>query len=1021
MRPLLLKMNAFGPYKGEVEIDFTAFTQSSLFLVSGPTGAGKTTIFDAIAYALFDRPSKDGRDKDSYKSDHATDHDLCFVYFEFELGQKRYTVQRHPTQMGPGKGKKPINVKASVEFHNGDQVTTKINEANKEIEDLLGMNHEQFRQIVMLPQGDFKRMLDSDSSKKEEIFRNIFQTSQFQAFQEKLNEKAKAMRKEREQYEQAVKLAFESVDATENDTLQKAIEQFDVKVASAEIGKLVEQDKDKLEAVRKTIKDLQEQKTAYSRLIEQLEKKDRLDKEKSELDEKEKTVESYKKQLADNEEAKKLMDAKKAVETVAKDSQTAKEKLQKLKEEQAELVKAETAAQEDYEKSQKELAELSTVREAIQQLKNELDRLVEVEKKEEAIDSLTKDFAKNVEKKEQLTKDSETFSKTVKDLQEQHKALQLVKETISKQFEERSEQKDKLSQLQQRKEKLSELSELRKQGAKVKATFSDQTKALKKAEKDWQEAREGYFKDLAVVLAGDLKDSEPCPVCGSQDHPHVAESSKEAVSKETVDKLEKVKAEAETAYNATAARLQQLSEEVGKRCKQLAINHSDVDEALKATTSEVKQLTEELKSLEHQLQSNQNKVKEEKALAEKLETIQAKELDVSNAIVELNSANTHNTKRIKELEEERDSLKKNLSSESKAAIQSAIAEKESSIKAVEAKASADQKQLQELSNKLSANKNGIEFTEDQLKTLETKREEAERAFETLKEDSDIAETFDSLVLEADTAQKMQTAISDYDKSRHSLTVQLKEVRDYLEKEETLLPIEEYKEKVVEMEQSLPELENNRDQLIESRSRNESALSSIQTHQGKSEALEKDYQIYNELAVMASGTNSMTDRVSFERYVLGIYFDEILEAANERFGDMTNNRYELQRKLDEAKGNKAKGLDMEVFDLETGKERGVNTLSGGESFKASLALALGLSDVIQSQSGGVSVDTLFIDEGFGTLDSDSLDKAIQTLLDLQERGRLVGIISHVDELKTRIPSHIVVDKTAEGSQVSVQTI
>ncbi|MDZ7836348.1 MAG: SbcC/MukB-like Walker B domain-containing protein [Alkalibacterium sp.] len=267
---------------------------------------------------------------------------------------------------------------------------------------------------------------------------------------------------------------------------------------------------------------------------------------------------------------------------------------------------------------------------------------------------------------------------------------------------------------------------------------------------------------------------------------------------------------------------------------------------------------------------------------------------------------------------------------------------------------------------------------------------------------------------------MQTAISDYEKARHSLNVQLKEVEAFLEKEETLLPLENYRKKVGEIEESLPELEEKRDDLIKSINQNEQALQSIQIHQGKSDEIEKDYQIYSELALMASGTSSETDRVSFERYVLGIYFDEILLAANERFGDMTNNRYELQRKMDAAKGNKPKGLDMDVFDYETGKVRGVNTLSGGESFKASLALALGLSDVIQSQSGGVSVDTLFIDEGFGTLDSDSLDKAIQTLLDLHQRGRLVGIISHVDELKTRIPSHIVVEKTATGSHAYIQT-
>ena len=170
--------------------------------------------------------------------------------------------------------------------------------------------------------------------------------------------------------------------------------------------------------------------------------------------------------------------------------------------------------------------------------------------------------------------------------------------------------------------------------------------------------------------------------------------------------------------------------------------------------------------------------------------------------------------------------------------------------------------------------------------------------------------------------------------------------------------------------------------------------------------------------MANGSKE-TDYISFERYVLGIYFEEILMAANQRFSQMTNHRYELQRQLEKGKGSGKQGLDMEVFDHYTGKTRSVHTLSGGETFKASLALALGLSDVIQNQNGGVSVDTLFVDEGFGTLDSDSLDMAVQTLLDLHQKGRLVGIISHVDELKTRIPAHIIVEKTATGSTAYIQ--
>lgn len=1021
MRPLKLKMSAFGPYKGEVEIDFTEFNQSSLFLVSGPTGAGKTTIFDAIAYALFDKPSKDGREKDTYKSDHASDTDLCYVYFEFELGQKRYSVRREPNQTGPGTRSKTKQILASVEFHNGDSVTTKINEANKEIESLMGLTHDQFRQIVMLPQGDFKRMLDSNSGEKEKIFRNIFQTNQFEAFQEKLKEQAKELKKERDSYEQAVNLAFQNVETKDNPVLEKAIEQFDVTVALEEIEKLVEADTQDLTKVKESIKHLQEQKTTYERLIERLEKKAFLDKEKGQLDETEQTIKTYREQLSQNEEALKLAEAQKSVTELSQEIKQANEKLIHLKQEKKILSEELSKAEKQREIIQKKVAELNSIREAIQELKNELERMKEVEKKQDGIALFEKQIKENQTKRNALSEAGQKQKEIISSKQDELKKLQVLKDSFSRQYDQINELKDKKTQESQKLEKLNDLCDLRKEGAKVKVRFSEATKELKKATQKWQNAKESYFSNIAVVLAGDLNENEPCPVCGGTEHPNLAHSTDESVSKEAVDRLENEKTTVEAQYNKIAAHLQQLSEAVGKRCKELGIAHSDADETLKETKRVVKELTESLDTLEKDLKLKQKKVDQESKLSKELDSLQKEERELSDKVVQLKADEEHKVKRISELESEWKALKASLSSESEKQIREAIKTKEKMITETEKEASGSQKLVQDLSGNLSANKRGIELTTEQLEMVTKKHTEAEMHFNQLLENSELGEDFETVVLKKEIVEKMQTAISDYEKAGHSLAVQMKEVEAFLEQEETVLPVEEYQAKCIRIDESLPKLEENRDDLVKSMNQNQRACESIKQHQGKSDEIEKDYQIYNELALMAGGTSNETDRISFERYVLGIYFDEILLAANERFKEMTNNRYELQRKMDAAKGNKPKGLDMDVFDYETGKLRGVNTLSGGESFKASLALALGLSDVIQSQSGGVSVDTLFIDEGFGTLDSDSLDKAIQTLLDLHKRGRLVGIISHVDELKTRIPSHIIVEKTAAGSKVSVQSV
>ena len=315
MRPLRLVMNAFGPYKNKVEIDFTEFKQSSLFLVSGPTGAGKTTIFDAIAYALFDSASGDARGKDTFKSDHATDLDLCYVELEFELGKKTYKVRREPEQTGPGTRTKTKQIKSSVEFHNEDSVTTKIAEANQEIQELIGLTYDQFRQIVMLPQGAFKKMLESNSREKEVIFSNIFETGIYERFQEELKKKSKELSDQRKEYELALQEAFKRIDYEENEVLDKAIEQFDVKTVLSELAQLLSRtETDELKAVKTKLSHLQDEKVKQTKLIEMLAKQESLQKEKIELDEKEEKVAKYKTQLDQHKKAEALVQAQKNVE-----------------------------------------------------------------------------------------------------------------------------------------------------------------------------------------------------------------------------------------------------------------------------------------------------------------------------------------------------------------------------------------------------------------------------------------------------------------------------------------------------------------------------------------------------------------------------------------------------------------------------------------------------------------------------------------------------------------------------------
>ncbi|EXJ24350.1 Exonuclease SbcC [Alkalibacterium sp. AK22] len=1021
MRPLKLKMSAFGPYKGEVAIDFTAFSQSALFLVSGPTGAGKTTIFDAIAYALFDKPSKDGREKDTYKSDHAGDTDLCYVELEFELGQKRYTVRRMPNQTGPGTRSRTKQIGASVEFHQGDQVTTKINEANKEIEALLGLSHDQFRQIVMLPQGDFKRMLDSNSTDKEKIFRNIFQTRPFEAFQETLKEKAKELKQKRDGYEQAVSMAFEALDTQGVEALDKAVKQFDISKVLEEADKLIAVDTQKLEDARTQIRLLQKEQTDCQRLIEQLEKQRLLKQKQGQLNGKEEQIRGFKKQLEQNKEARQLLEAKQQAEALQQERKEAEAKLQELKHVQHTLVRQVESAEKDLKNREESLQQLDQVRETIQQLKQEQSRLQDMQTRYEAVKQAEKEQQTKALNQGRLEKEEEQLKIVIQQEQAELKELQKLKDSFSRQYEQIGQLKEEKTVALQKLEKLEELCRLREQGTKVKQAYVRAGDALGQVSEQLEQARKVYYGNMAVVLAGDLEAETPCPVCGSKAHPQKAQPSSETVSKDTVDQLEAQKAAKESDYHTVMAQLKQLSDTVSQRCEELEIDHREADQVFRQTKEYSQQVSRKVDQLEEDLKQKQKRVEKEAELSRQLEVHQQKERELSQSLLELKSDQQHQKKQIESLKNEARELQASLSFDDEEALQKAISSKETQVKETEAQAAAEREKMQALKSKQSANHQAIELTAEQSHKLLDKEQQAVEGFDQLLEASQLATDFADFILAEQGIQSHEQAISEHEKARHSLAEQLRDLDAQLAEVQELQSVEAYQSRSQEISQRLPELERQRDELITSIGQNTRATESIRTHQSKSQALEQDFRVYSELAVMAGGTSTETDRVSFERYVLGIYFDEILLAANARFGDMTHHRYELRRKMDAAKGNKPKGLDMDVFDYETGKLRGVNTLSGGESFKASLALALGLSDVIQSQSGGVSVDTLFIDEGFGTLDADSLDKAIETLLDLQERGRLVGIISHVDELKTRIPSHILVERTTNGSTVRVETI
>lgn len=1019
MRPLQLNMNAFGPYSGKVSLDFTSFQGSSIFLVSGPTGAGKTTIFDALAYALFDEASGDSRDKDTFKSQFASDTDLCYVELEFELNGESYYIKRIPKQKGPGKTGKAINRKSEVEFHHPYGQTTKIKEANEEIEELIGITYEQFQQIVMLPQGQFKKMLESDSGDKEKIFRNIFKTNELEAFQKELKEKYSELRKEFEKFEHSLEQAFKGIRINGSQKLGKAIEQFETPQVLDELKQNIDLDEKELDTLDKQVFKLQKEGNTLDRLITSLDKKNRLINELNDLKENQVLIDGYSEQLKAHEQAQKLSDLKKQLDETIKDltkeEKTLNENQQNLKVLEKQL--EETAA--EVQKAETKASKLPEKRNRLADLNNELqifDRITQVVTKKNALEKM-------------ISENKETIKANQKEENELLQEKKNMEENLEKIEDWQKEKENTIEKIHETDRKLDTETEYLKQVKKMKdqhETLLDSQQTMEKAEEeykqadhDYEKAKISYYNDLAGVLATKLEVNDPCPVCGSIHHPNAAGGSTENVTKEEYDHLFDRVSKKHGDYTQAKARFEQNAENL-----KIQLREFDV---------EASQLVEEIAKQEELVQQHEDFSKELKAKRKQLETDLAKEKEwrealtqisegIQNVVKNINAARVEieqKQKQMKELEEERETETNKLHFDSKNDVTKAINNVAKDIEEVEKNKKTSQDQLNQLNNEKASLDRTIEMTKQQIKTLTERKDSQRELFEEKLRKSDLSRDFQEKILEETVKEDYKNKVDEHKEALIKKQTQLSDQNDYLKTIDDLKSLGYYKEREKEIKEQLPNIQKNRDDVLNRLRQNQQAYSEIEGYQKQSKEIEERVHTYAELSNYANGSKE-TDYISFERYVLGIYFEEILQAANIRFALMTNNRYLLERKIDKSKGAGPQGLDINVFDHYTGKERNVNTLSGGETFKASLSLALGLSDVIQSQNGGVSVDTLFIDEGFGTLDSDSLDSAIQTLLDLNKNGRLIGIISHVEELKTRISSHIIVEKTQVGSTATIKT-
>lgn len=906
MRPVKLIMSAFGPYAERTEVDFTLFGKSGLFLITGDTGAGKTTIFDAITFALYGEASGDNREGGMLRSKYAAEDTPTFVELEFSYGDKKYTVRRNPAyerKKTRGEGLTSEKADATLTFPDG-RVITKEREVKKAVEDIMGINRDQFVQISMIAQGDFLKLLLSSTQERSEIFRKLFKTENYKRLQDRLKDKLGEAKKTLDDKKAELSIKADSALGDFDEYKQKAVEGVFVGFKEA-----LEEEISRDEIVKNSLSEEilafeGEKEAAINRLNVLL---------------REKAVEE---EILKTEKA--LAEDKESLERLKKEYEAC-EKQGEKRETLALKAKAIEEALPKYNALKEAAEEYCLIKDRLTKTENEL-ALAE----------------KNVFMAEKTFADAKNEAESLKNCEEERLELSKTAEKLENRFRSLCVLKDSLAEYSTEVKKYRESLEKYKKCADLKE--KSQLTAMK--------TERAFMDEQAGILALTLKDGEPCPVCGSLSHPRITPLSENAPTKEDVnlakEDFERKRIETEKSYAAATeykGRAKGLLNNLQKTAKEV-LDSEDFEYIKEKTPVEFKRLAKEKAENEKLLYAVEKNVLKKKRLEEAVskgeETVKA--LNITRN--DLEKEKTKLVAELKNAEEKTAMLKSNLDFESEEAAKKAIA-------------SLNNEKLR-LEKALAGSKKAYEDKKTEENSLKAKAE-------TLKS---------QLVGEKGSCEEVSALKS-------KIEAGLKEKRDSLEK--ITFKIKNNLEVYRFVKENVPVFEE----------------------------LEAAYGDIKVLYDTAAGMVSGKEKVALETYIQAAYLDRISKRASVRLMSMTAGQYELIRKTDGGGFKTQSGLELDVIDHYNGTTRSVKTLSGGESFKASLALALGISDEIQSCSGGIRLDSMFVDEGFGSLDDESLEMAVRELNKLTEGERTVGIISHVGELKEKIDRRLVVTKKKTG--------
>ncbi len=927
MRPLKLTMSAFGPYADVTVLEMDQLGESGLYLITGDTGAGKTTIFDAITYALYGEASGSERQPDMLRSQYADDKDDTFVELEFEFQGSVYKIRRNP-EYTYTRELKNGTIKTSKKTADAEMtwpdghITVKSRNVTQEVENLLGLDREQFSQIVMIAQGSFQELLTADTQTRNKIFRQLFNTSPYKKLQERITSDASQLYSEIKQTRHDLSVAVaslqcapDSAHAEELGSLREKGDQVQADEAVFVLNDLLTEDEEKARnqriLIEKNNKRTEDVTAAVARGIE-------INKVFSTLQQIEADMPALRKRRDTFQYRFDQLNNKHEKEEIAQLRAQYNERMKLLP----------------------KYADLTKFRNNIRNAAAMLERF-----RQESLKSQKELIEKNAElarDTELISQMSDTEVNLVKCRQradETRRMISLLNKAIEKVREEKKSEHEYHKSLEKLKTVNAELTDL-----------TEQHRALMGA----------FMAGQAGILAEQLEVGKPCPVCGSLNHPRIARRSLGTPSEEYVNEAEKARnrKEAEARMCAMDSRgklekVQSLKQEANE-----TLQEAGIDETYESGTSLAK-----------------GQLEKETAELRRLKEIEAELQKQSELLAELKNRVPVLEQQIRDLENE----------ENERVRQSAV---------IEERKKAEETRAFELSRELSYPSEEAALTD--LERFDRQIKERESYYESTR------------VTLNDAQKNLEKSEAVSAQLRSSLAESNAEDR-----QEFLQAMKKLDEARKECEFEKKSLQAELDVIQGRLAMNAPVLSKIQNLGRQADEITSRWQWVQSLASTADAGMKGKDKVTLEDYVQIAYFDRIIQRSNLRLRFLSDGQYSLVRSQNSnMKSHQA--LELDVIDHYTGKRRSVRSLSGGESFQASLALALGLSDEVQSQSSGIQIDTMFIDEGFGTLDKEALSQAVTVLEKLSGSGRLIGIISHVEELKDRIAREIVVTKQLDST-------